>query len=99
MTDRPETTNMDAIRWPDHKAGLHITHNLHLGYYETIEQAIGGKDSNATYLREDFPDAAEIALAIETGSVWEIQWYPDTPVGFCRVCAATLGRALQEACK
>jgi hypothetical protein len=29
--------------------------------------------------------------------VWEVQWYPVTPVGFCRVYAATFARALEIA--
>lgn len=86
-------TDLDAIQWPTHKGSMDITHNQHKGYYETIERAI----ASGTYDRSDFPDAAEIERAIATDSVWSIQWYPDTPVGFCRVCAATLSRALQEA--
>jgi hypothetical protein len=85
--------DLDAIKWPEHKTSLHVTHNQHLGYYETIEQAI----ATTTYDRRDFPDEAEIARCIETGEVWEIQWYPRTPVSFNRVCAATLSRALQYA--
>ena len=72
---------------------MHIDHNQHLAYYETVEQALDQK----TYDRDDFPDEAEIAKAIATGEVWTIQWYPDTPVGFYRVSAATLARALEIA--
>lgn len=92
------TMDADAIQWPPHKCGMHITHNQHKDYYETVEQAIGSQDEGmCTYDRDDFPDEAEIRKAIETGEVWSIQWYPDTPVGFYRVCAATLSRALELA--
>lgn len=87
--------DFDAIEWPAHKASLHISHNEHRSYYETVEQALGG----CTYRRDEFPDEGEIVKAIETDSVWTIQWYPDTPVGFCRVAAATLSRALEAALK
>lgn len=89
---------VDTIAWPPHKGGLHISHNQHHGYYETVEQALSAPPGHfSTYSRDDFPDEAEIAKAIATDSVWMIQWYPDTPVGFCRSCASTLSRALLEA--
>ncbi len=92
------TTDIDRIQWPAHKASLHIDHNQHLAYYETVESALdSGPGSHPTYNRRDFPDEAEIAKSIQTGEVWTIQWYPDTPVGFCRVHAATLSRALEHA--
>jgi hypothetical protein len=81
--------------WPQHKGGLHISHNQHHGYYEKVEEAIGGED--CTYPRDDFPDDDEIKKCIETDSVWTIQWYPETPIGFFRVSAATLSRALEFA--
>lgn len=83
----------DRIRWPAHKVSMHIHHNEHLSYYETVEQAL----NQSTYDRAGFPDQDEIDKAIKTGEVWTIQWYPDTPVGFCRVHAATLSRALEAA--
>lgn len=80
-------------RWPRHAASLHITHNQHKAYYETVEQAL----ESGTYDREGFPDEDEIRVAIAADSVWEVQWYPVTPVGFCRVYAATFARALEIA--
>lgn len=98
MMGKHETTTahlIDSIEWPPHQVTMHVEHNLHLSYYETIETALMG--GNPIYHRDDFPDEAEVAKAIETGNVWTIQWYPDTPVGFCRVSAATLSRAVQAA--
>jgi hypothetical protein len=89
MSD-PQTTEPT---WPRHAGGLHITHNQHKGNYETVAQAL----ERGTYAREDFPDLEELAKAIETDSVWEIQWYPNTPVASCTVCAATFTRALELA--
>jgi hypothetical protein len=74
---------------------MHITHNQHLNYYETIEQAIETK----TYDTQDWPDNEELERSKQTGEVWQIQWYPEAPVGFCIVCASTFERALEEACK
>jgi hypothetical protein len=39
-------------------------------------------------------DKAEI---LEKEEIWTVQWYPNTPVGFCIVAAATLERALELA--
>jgi hypothetical protein len=33
--------------------------------------------------------------AIATNKVWEIHWYPETPVGFCSVLASTLSAAIE----
>ena len=90
----------DDITWPPHKGGLHISHNDHHGYYQKVEEAIGtegGYGPHPTYDRSDFPDEAEVAKAIAMDSVWTIQWYPNSPNGFNRVHAATLGRALEAA--
>lgn len=34
---------------------------------------------------------------MRTGDVWVVHWYPDTPVGFHAVAAATLDRAIELA--
>lgn len=34
-------------------------------------------------------------LALRTNSVWSIQWYPDTPVGFYRKYASSLPKLLE----
>lgn len=88
--------DIDAIEWPEHEAELSITHNRHKNYYEPIKDAIGDGDT-ATYPFREFPDEAEAKRAEATDSVWEIQWYPHTPVGFYKVCAATFSRALEFA--
>lgn len=99
MSDEIKTTkDIDLIKWPEHKCNMHIDHNQHLAYYETVESALSSaRGSHPTYDRRDFPDETEIQKAIATGEVWTIQWYPETPIGFCRVCAATLSRALEHA--
>ena len=88
---------IDEIRWPLHKAGLHIDHNLHRHYHKTIAQLLDRVGGYPTYNWDGFPDDAEIEKCIATDSVWTIQWYPDTPNVFCRVHAATLDRALEHA--
>ena len=86
---------MSEIIWPEHKCSMTVTHNRHLDYYETVEEAL----STGTFNPEDWPDAAELEKSKQTGDVWELQWYPHTPIGFNFVCAATFDRVLEESKK
>ena len=76
--------------FPEHKCGLYVTHNEHRDYYESIEAYI--KDRDVEFESED-----EKAKSIATDSLWSIQWYPRTPVGFCIVYASTFEEALRLA--
>ena len=76
------------MNWlPEHKCGLYLEHNAHKDVYETIEEFY---DPGA------FVSEKERLKAVETNSVWKLQWYPDTPIGFYVVCASTLD-AIEEA--
>ena len=69
---------------PPHKAELILTHNPHLTNYETVAEYLGRLGES------DFVNgAAGEAAAIERNELWVLQWYPDTPVGFWIVHAAT----------
>jgi hypothetical protein len=72
---------------------LSIHHNPHRGDYETIERWLELNEQR---------DGAEItpadrAAILATGELWVVRWYPETPVGWCAVAAATLPRALKLA--
>jgi hypothetical protein len=71
---------------PAHKASLTIHHNNHLDYYVTVEQAIADEDFGYC----DWVSDEEKQKAIDTNEAWFIQWYPETPVGFCVMAASTL---------
>ena len=81
------------MRLPQHIA-MDIAHNQHKIYYETVEEYLGRHDWAPDELSDD-----DRAAMIAADSVWEIQWYPNTPVGFNIVYAATLERALELANK
>lgn len=70
---------------------LFITHNEHEACYRKIED----------YFKEspifENADAKEIQECIQNNSIWEIQWYPRTPIGFNHVFASTLEKALSLA--
>jgi hypothetical protein len=55
--------------------------------YESVE---------SYYERCDFVSEDEYNKAVATDSVWDLQWYPDTPIGFYRILASSL-EALQQA--
>ena len=73
--------------FPEHKCGLYLTHNEHRDVYETVKQY---------YDHEYFESVEEWKKAVESDNVWSLQWYPNTPVGFNRICASTLD-GLKEA--
>ena len=53
----------------------------------------GGRDDD----RITWPSEEERLKAIRENSVWTIQWYPETPVGFCCVGASTFEAAARFA--
>ena len=66
---------------PKHKCELTLSHNAHKSIYETVESYADA---------QDFISETEYLLACDKDELWEIQWYPDTPVGFYRACASSL---------
>lgn len=81
------------MEFPKHEASLHLTHNNHKGYYATVEQAI--KDEDFGY--RDWVSEEQKQKAIDTNECWYLQWYPNTPVGFCLLAAADLDVLLKAA--
>lgn len=78
------------MNWlPEHKCGLHLSHNEHRDVYEAVEEF---------YETEDFISPEEWHKAVAEDSVWVLHWYPDTPIGFHRVAASTLD-AIKESLK
>ncbi len=82
------------MQFPPHKASLHLTHNDHLTYYQTVAQSIeGGYHGYVDWVSEE-----QKQKAIDTNDCWFVQWYPDTPRGFCILAAADLDVVLEAAC-
>jgi hypothetical protein len=79
---------VNETEFPKHKCGLYLTHNQHRDYYDTIEEACS--DSSGP----NFKDEAARRRAISLDSIWELQWYPDTPISFYKVAAPTLREVL-----
>ena len=70
-----------TLNLPPHKCGLYLIHNEHKDVYESVEQF---------YTKKDFVSEEEWQKAIKDDSVWTLQWYPDTPIGFHMLYASSL---------
>ena len=68
---------------------LSIDRNRHKVYYQSVAGYVASAGVNI--------GADDLAKAIESDELWEVQWHPDTPVGSCSVAAATYERAMELA--
>jgi hypothetical protein len=82
------------INWPKHKASMHLMHNEHLSYYRTVKESIEDEDHG---YKDDWVSEEQKQKAIETNECWILQWYPETPVGFCILAAADLDVLIEAA--
>ena len=80
-TSPPQRTWVGLDWLPEHKCGLYLSHNEHRDVYEPIEEFYDAKD---------FISQEEWHKAVKEDSVWVLQWYPNTPIGFNRIAASTL---------
>lgn len=80
------------IRFPEHLGGLCVECNEHKGSYLPLAQYLEQVD-----LKEDFRDPAALERSLATDTIWVLQWYPVTPIGFFRVAAPTFEEALELA--
>lgn len=88
-------TKEPALKFPRHKAAMYISHNEHKNSYDTVAQHMSDLELNA----DECGSVEEFRELLEGDEIWTIQWYPDTPIGFYRVCASTFERALELAIK
>jgi hypothetical protein len=83
------------MKWPEHKASLHLTHNQHKAYYKTVAELVEEGDFGCG--ADEWVNDEQKQKAIETDDFWTLQWYPETPVGFCVLSAADLDVLLAKA--
>lgn len=77
------------MKFPAHKVSLSLVHNQHKAYYQPIADYVMPIDEH------EWISLGERQRALDTDEIWELQWYPDTPVGSYFLCASTL-EALME---
>lgn len=73
-----------AALLPAHKCGLYLEHNAHRDVYQSAADLI------AEQQYDGWKNQEAIQRAIATDEIWELQWYPETPVVFTRIFAPTL---------
>ena len=83
---------MTETDFPRHSCGLYLTHNEHKDVYESVENFVVDRGDDDCWIGD-----AEREEAIATNELWRLQWYPDTPIGFYVVLAASFTRLLAHA--
>lgn len=78
-------------QFPEHQCSLTLEHNPHLSGCETAEEWLSHDHNREQY---DWKDEESMQRARDTNEIWTLQWYPDTPVGFCAVAAPTYDELL-----
>lgn len=79
------------MKFPEHKCGLFLTHNEHRDYYQPLSQWIEEHSQDGD---EPWGSPEQKQKCLDTDELWELHWYPNTPVGFLVVWAATLEELL-----
>lgn|GEM_PF-2208076 len=75
---------------PERKCSLHITHNQHRDYYQSVEDYLADRQAH--------PDEVlgrDVMVATDT--VWELQVYPETPIGSYTIFGPTLASVILKA--
>lgn len=72
---------------------MHLSHNQHLNYYQSVEECIRDEDCDYT----DWVNEEQKQKAIENNDCWTLHWYPNTPNGFITLAAADLDVLLDAA--
>ena len=79
---------VDCIEGLPHHC-LYITHNAHVADYRSMNDYL-----NEDYIKK-FLSYEEAQKCIASDSIWEVQVYPLTPIGFYKTVASTLSGALE----
>lgn len=78
------------------KCGVYLTVNQHRDYYQTAEQKL--KELDMLDATSDI-DPEVRRIMIETNTIVDLQFYPDTPVGSYSVYHYDVDAAINEALK
>ncbi len=83
---------MTESNFPNFKCAMYLQCNDHKNIYQSAADWI--VDNLDHY---HWKDDSAIQRAIDTDTIWTLQWYPDTPVGCYAVAAPTLHEVLEMA--
>lgn len=79
------------IELPRHDCSLAMEHNPHKMYYQTVKEFISRIEE---HLETEWENEESKKRAIETNELWEMRWYPDTPMRFNLAYAPTFQELL-----
>lgn len=79
-----------VLKLPEHACGLYLEHNVYKDVYESITEAV------AEIPDDIWTSLEERQRALDTGELWTLHWYPNTPIGFRRLAAASLETLLER---
>lgn len=79
------------MKFPKHECGLYLEHNDCRNGYQTVAEYLcrDSEDAEPTFQSDEHRQRC-----IDTNEIWELRWYPHTPVGFCWIAAPTLEELL-----
>jgi hypothetical protein len=83
------------MKFPAHKCGLYLEHNVHRDYYESAQK--WWENQVERECPHDWKDDESRNRAIASDEIWTLQWYPDTPIGSYSIAAPTLEELLAYA--
>lgn len=78
---------------PDYDVSIFISHNDHKNSYISVEEHLHFLGVKT----DDFLFSEDMEVSKRIGSLWEVHWYPDTPIGFYMAFGSTLEYALAKA--
>ena len=84
---------IEEVLFPKHKCGLYLSHNEPKDVYETVKQNI----EDGRYRPENFVSKEDMQKCIDSDDIWELQWYPDTPIGSYIILGSNLKIVLEKA--
>ncbi len=79
------------MEFPKHHQMI-ITHNEHHTNYETVASYLERNEDHGGRILISESDKAE---CIRLNEIWEVQWYPSTPIGFHCVGSYSLEKCLE----
>jgi hypothetical protein len=81
---------------PEHKCELMLLHQPHTTAYETVEEYFKNNIDYSSGIDYDYCTKEDREECVKTNEIWELHWYPTTPVGFCHYAAPTLERLFER---
>lgn len=81
----------NTMEFPKHMS-LHISHNPHKEYYETVKQYLDNYEQFRDCISKE-----DLEICIKENELWELHWYPNTPIVFHKIHSYSLKRCLELA--